>query len=57
MIGRPPFMSSDPCAIFEKALNKKMKFTRDFDPEAKKIIRKLCNVDLSKRLGNLVGGV
>jgi hypothetical protein len=39
MIGRPPFMSSDPYAIFEKALNKKMKFTRDFDPDAKILIK------------------
>jgi hypothetical protein len=34
-----------------------MKFTRDFDPEAKIIIKKLCHHDLSKRLGNLVGGI
>ena len=38
-------------------LNSKIKFTRDFDPDAKILIKKLCNHDLSKRLGNLVGGV
>jgi protein kinase A len=56
MIGRPPFMDKDPYNIFKKVINEKIKFTRDFDPEAKDLIKKLCHHDLSKRLGNLLGG-
>lgn len=56
MIGRPPFMDNDPYKIFEKAINSKIKFTRDFDPDAKDLIKRLCYHDLSKRLGNLIGG-
>jgi hypothetical protein len=54
MIGRPPFMDKDPYNIFKKVINEKIKFTRDFDPEAKDLIKKLCHHDLSKRLGNLL---
>jgi hypothetical protein len=38
-------------------LNDKIKFPKDFDRNAKSIIKKLCEHDLSKRYGNLVGGI
>lgn len=57
MIGNPPFMANDPYQIFKMVLNDKIKFTRDFDPDAKCLIKKLCQHDLTKRFGNLVGGV
>ena len=39
------------------ALYEKIKFTRNFDPLAKHLIKKLCKQDLSERYGNLIGGV
>jgi hypothetical protein len=38
-------------------LKDKMKFPRDFDKNAKSLVKKLCEHDLSKRLGNLHGGI
>lgn len=43
--------------IYEKVLSGKLKFTDDFDEEAKDLVRKLLKVDRSRRLGNLKGGV
>ena len=55
--GRPPFMSTDPYAIFKMIINEKLRFPKDFDKDAKSLIKHLCAHDLSKRYGNLVGGV
>jgi len=38
-------------------LKNKLKFPRDFDKDAKSLIKKLCKHDLSQRYGNLAGGV
>jgi len=56
LIGQPPFMASDPCKIFEMTLNQQLKFTKNFDSDAKSLIKKLCNHDLSKRYGNMKNG-
>ena len=55
--GRPPFMASDPYKIFERVLNEKLRFPVGFDKAAKSLIKHLCAHDLSKRYGNLHGGV
>ena len=57
LYGRPPFMAANPYEIFQKVLNDKLLFPRDFDKDAKSLIKKLCDHDLSKRLGNLKKGV
>jgi protein kinase A len=57
MYGRPPFMSNDPYEIFQKVLKEKLKFPRSFDKGAKSLVKHLCDHDLSKRYGNLHGGV
>lgn len=57
LVGRPPFMASDPYEIFQMALKEKIKFPREFDKHSKSLIKKLCEHDLSKRLGNLKDGV
>jgi len=57
LYGRPPFMANDPYEIFQMVLKEKIKFTRDFDKHGKSLVKKLCDHDLSKRLGNLRGGV
>ena len=57
MYGRPPFMHSDTYKLFEMTLKQKIRFPRDFDPEAKSLIKRLTKHDLSERYGNLHGGV
>lgn len=57
IVGTPPFMSNDPMELFEMSLQQKIKFTKDFDSNAKSLIKKLTNKDLSKRYGNLHKGV
>ena len=57
MYGRPPFMSNDTYVLFEMTLKDKIKFPRDFDKDAKSLIKHLCKHDLSERYGNLVDGV
>ena len=57
LYGRPPFMANDPYEIFQKVLSEKIKFSKTFDKSAKSLVKKLCEHDLSKRLGNLKGGV
>lgn len=57
MYGRPPFMANDPYKIFQMILKEKLRFPRDFDKDAKSLIKKLCEHDLTKRYGNMVGGV
>jgi protein kinase A len=57
LYGRPPFMANDPYEIFQMILKEKLKFPRDFDKNAKSLIKKLCDHDLSKRIGNLKDGV
>ena len=39
------------------ALNEKMKFPREFDKDAKSLVKHLCAHDISARYGNLVNGV
>jgi protein kinase A len=38
-------------------LNEKMRFPKDFDKDAKSLVKHLCEHDQSKRYGNLVDGV
>lgn len=57
LVGRPPFMASNPMEIFQKVLNEKLLFPRYIDKDAKSLIKKLCDHDLSKRYGNLKDGV
>ena len=57
LYGRPPHMANDPYEIFQMVLKDKLKFPRDFDKNAKNLIKKLCEHDLSMRYGNLIDGV
>ena len=57
MHGRPPFMSNDTYELFEMTLKEKIKFPKEFDKDAKSLIRHLTKHDLSERFGNLVNGV
>ena len=50
-------MDQDPYRIFQKILKEKLRFSQNFNPLAKNIIKHLCNHDLSKRYGVVDGGI
>ena len=50
-------MSNDTYALFQMTLKEKIKFPKDFDVDAKSLIKHLCKHDLSERYGNLINGV
>lgn len=56
MVGRCPFMNDDPYEIFKMIISEKIKFPRNFDSNAKSIIRHLTDHDLTRRYGNLKYG-
>ena len=54
--GIDPFTDEDPMAIYQKILKGKIKFPRNFDKDAKSLVKHLLVADLSKRYGNLKNG-
>lgn len=56
MVGKCPFMHDDPYEIFKMILGEKIRFPRNFDDNAKSLIRHLTDHDLSRRYGNLKNG-
>lgn len=57
MYGRTPFVDNDPYKIMKKIVHDKILFPKDFDHEAKNLIRKLTSHDLSKRYGSVKGTI
>mmetsp|Transcript_3190 Transcript_3190/g.3811 ORF Transcript_3190/g.3811 Transcript_3190/m.3811 type:complete len:144 (-) Transcript_3190:51-482(-) len=57
IVGIDPFTDEDPMNIYKKIVRCKYKFPRHFDKKAKSLVKHLLKVDLSKRYGNLKGGV
>eukprot|EP01016_Furgasonia_blochmanni_P043885 TRINITY_DN602_c0_g2_i2.p2 TRINITY_DN602_c0_g2~~TRINITY_DN602_c0_g2_i2.p2 ORF type:complete len:247 (-),score=55.18 TRINITY_DN602_c0_g2_i2:436-1176(-) len=55
--GIDPFTDEDPMAIYQKILKGKVKFPKNFDKNAKSLVKHLLVADLSKRYGNLKNGV
>ncbi|XP_034825251.1 cAMP-dependent protein kinase catalytic subunit 1-like [Maniola hyperantus] len=55
--GFPPFFASDPSKLYEQILNGHYKCPDSLVPDCKNIIRGLLQVDPTKRLGCLQGGV
>ncbi|KAJ3359522.1 hypothetical protein HDU91_004900 [Kappamyces sp. JEL0680] len=55
--GYPPFYHEDPMKLYENILQCKPKFSNAFDPNCKDLVKRLLVLDLSKRFGNLKGGV
>lgn len=56
LTGHPPFFDSYPFGIYEKILAGKIEWTRQFDPVAKDLVKKLLAQDRTKRLGNMKNG-
>ena len=57
LAGIDPFSDEDPMAIYQKILKGKVKFPRNFDSNAKSLVKHLLVADLTKRYGNMKGGV
>ena len=55
--GIDPFNDEDPMLIYKKILKGKIKFPSSFPSNAKSLVKHLLVQDLSKRYGNLKGGV
>jgi len=56
LAGQPPFVADEPMGIYHQILGGKITFPRYFDRNAKTLIKKLLNQDLTKRYGCLKAG-
>jgi len=58
LTGYPPFWHSNPMEIYKQIIHKPVHFPSEpvVPPEAQDLIRQLCTVDRSRRLGNINGG-
>merc|ERR1719418_101395 len=56
IVGIDPFNDDDPMGIYQKILAGKIKFPRDFDKNAKSIVKHLLVADVTKRYGCLKNG-
>ena len=57
LAGIDPFNDEDHMMIYQKILKGKLKFPSSFNSNAKSLVKHLLVQDLSKRYGNLKGGV
>jgi len=57
LVGIDPFSDEDPMMVYQKILKGKLKFPSSFDSNAKSLVKHLLENDLTKRFGNLKGGV
>jgi len=58
LVGYPPFIADTTMGIYQKILTGRISFpARNISGQAKFLIRSLLTPDLTKRYGNLVGGV
>ena len=55
--GIDPFSDDDPMMVYQKILKGKIKFPSNFDANVKSLVKHLLEADLTKRYGNLKGGV
>ncbi len=56
LVGYPPFYDKNPFQIYEKIIDGRVNYPKDFNPLAKDLIRKLLCVDRTKRFGNMKNG-
>ncbi|EWC44555.1 hypothetical protein DRE_06727 [Drechslerella stenobrocha 248] len=56
LCGFPPFYDNSPFAIYEKIVQGRISFPAALDETTRDFISRLCEADLSSRLGNLVNG-
>ncbi|KAF3917052.1 hypothetical protein ABW21_db0208871 [Orbilia brochopaga] len=56
LCGFPPFYDNSPFAIYEKIVQGRISFPAALDATTRDFISRLCEADLTNRLGNLVNG-
>lgn len=56
LVGQPPFWDQNPMKIYEQIVEGHIRYPSAMPPAARDLISGLCNVDVSKRLGNIEGG-
>jgi serine/threonine protein kinase len=56
LAGYPPFYDENPFGIYQKILAGRIDFPKNFDSNAKDLVKKLLNADRSKRYGCLKNG-
>ena len=56
LVGIDPFSAEDPMTIYQNILKGAIRFPRNFDKNAKSLIKHLLCADLARRFGNLKGG-
>ncbi|KAF3216749.1 serine/threonine protein kinase, AGC [Orbilia oligospora] len=56
LCGFPPFYDNSPFAIYEKIVQGRISFPASLDETTRDFVSRLCEADLSSRLGNLVNG-
>ena len=54
--GLPPFSADTEVETYTKIVSGKIDFTDIFNPEVKDLIKSLCTLNQSKRLGRVKGG-
>ncbi len=55
--GYSPFDNDDPMIMYNNIIERKFKFTKNFDKISRNLIKNLLEVDLSRRYGNMINGV
>eukprot|EP01017_Pseudomicrothorax_dubius_P018908 TRINITY_DN2083_c0_g1_i12.p1 TRINITY_DN2083_c0_g1~~TRINITY_DN2083_c0_g1_i12.p1 ORF type:complete len:279 (+),score=52.84 TRINITY_DN2083_c0_g1_i12:105-941(+) len=56
LVGSDPFEEETPMATYERIMKGKVRYPKDFDKDAKSLVKKLFIADPSKRYGNLKHG-
>ena len=56
LVGQPPFWDSNPIKIYSKIVEGRMSFPNNIPPAAESLVKSVCTVNPSERLGNLAGG-
>ena len=54
--GIDPFADDDPLVIYQNILKGRLRFPKEFDSDAKSLVKHLLVNDLTKRFGNLKNG-
>lgn len=55
--GNAPFADEDPMQTYQLIINTKPRYPEGFDKQVKSLVKHLLRRDLSKRYGNMIGGV
>ena len=57
LVGYPPFLDQNPIKLYKKKIKGKINFPKDFNKNAKSIIKYFLKVNMNKRLGCTKKGI